>query len=416
MNTMFKFELNSTEKQDTFETKAEMITDKFKSWAVKNPTCFENLQTKDSIKDFITNSKVLRFDITAEQVFDELEKQGIISEHVEEEIIYSIKPEDETVSFRPHRYTLITDEDVYKQIEENKKFIKDIFDEDIVDIVHEMALSLEQEKPVEDKDYYNAFAEAGLIRGGSKQVDQDFDLLVKLERRFKERDKIEHTEKNKKIATIIERALAYAVSKLHWYGNNISVQYTSRFDDFVGGFDGVLQFKKDAEKDNFLGLGIDVTYTGIHSPVYKQKLFDLLDDIKTNNLNIKYFTNDQGEMMQEFSVPKIILNFTVKDVREIAKFVKGNDNAEVVEKFKHSSQKLTVLKQVLIACELLADFSYEYHAGISNEYREVISSIKKLAQDNEELQSVLANHQKDEMTLTMKGLIAEYRAPRAKRA
>ncbi len=315
---------------------------------------------------------------------------------------------------------VVEDENIKKQIEENKFFesLKEsVFkNEAELEQVYEKSLSLGKgnlEQIEETEEYYHQFAH--LVKGGEERIKKDLEGLKERKDLF-EKNKAEldsktahKAEQAKKVATIVERAIVHSVSTLEWYGEDVSIEPTSQFDDVKRGVDDVLQIRKE-EADSFLGLGIDVTYRGLLSEQYRQKIFTLLKSIQGGYATkIKYFKNHQGECMREFSVPKVVLFFDTQDVKELVHMVKNIDNVEIMKNYKDSPMKFKVLNQIIIQCELLAAFAEEYQNPIFRKYQEVVATIKELSWKNEEIKKNLDARHEDEVTKHMKYLIEEFK-------
>lgn len=312
----------------------------------------------------------------------------------------------------------VIDPELQKIAEENKFFeeLKIIFrsDEEL-EIVLNRALALVKENSIEDESHYYAFAEANLIEGGREEVDRDLKSLIDRKEFFKKREELldpkerHRIEKAKKIATIVEAGIAYCVTKLGWYGDNVSIEKVAEFNDVKRGIDDILQIKRE-KGDVFLGLGIDVTYRGLLSKEYKEKLYTLLQSIQDGHkTKIKYFKDHNGKMMKEFLVAKIILFFDTKDVKSIVKIIKDIDNPNNNEEIKKSYLKNDVLSQIIIQCEMLSKFAKESENNISYKYDEVVSGIKRLGEKNEEVQKMLDERHEDDVSKHMNYLLEEFK-------
>lgn len=286
-----------------------------------------------------------------------------------------------------------------------------------LDLVYVQALALNNEAVREKPEHYAKFAEAGLIAGGQNEVNKDLQDLALRQEQFKEKQKeLEpslrvNIEKNAKIASIVEQALAYGVTNHKWYGDNVTITPASKYDDIKRGVDDVLEISKTVEgSDVYMGLGIDVTYNGLLSEKYRDKFERLLESIRVNKqTKIKYFTNQKGELMPEFTVPKIVLHFDGQDVKELAHFVKYLDDSKVQENFKESDIKFDVLNQILVQCEILGNFATECKNVIAQDYLKVSQSINDLAKKDVIVQQSLDSQHSNETTDRLQYILQKFK-------
>lgn len=427
MNTPFGFNPNKINITETLSSKAGIIVKKFKQWIERKGIDVSIFDTDESIKKALSENRLLFTGVTDEDIQEaitELRKSKIIPvvekniKPIPEEIIHI-----ETEHIKLAGLTVVEDEDVLKQLEENKFFIeleeKNIFknDKDLDDTLDKSKLLGKEGKKevIETIEYYNEFSDKGLIKGGREEVKKDFQSKEERKELFKKEteslssEKSNNLEKCKKIATIIERSVAYGVSYLGWYGDHISLETTCEFDDVKRGTDEIFEIEKDGDESSFMGLGIDVTYRGLLSKNYKEKFHALLESISDGHkTKIKYFKNHKGEMMKEFAVPKIVLFFNIDDVKDLVHMVKNIDDPKIKEEFKNSPQKFKVMNQMIIQCEILADFADKHHNSIFRKYIDIVSSIKELAWKNPEIKQMLDSRHEDGVSHHMKYLIKEF--------
>lgn len=407
----------------TGSSKEEVSAPKIKK-AFEKQVDFETLPRDEAaVRAFISEkARLLVPGTDVEKLIDHLKKTGFIVTQEKK------KKESEPEIFLETRYQklegglkVIEDDDLKRQLEENKFFEslrEGVFkNEAELEQIYEKSLLLgkkETAEQIEETDeYYSQFAK--LVKGGEEEIKKDIESFKELKKTFEknnsqlEASKAQKAEQAKKVATIVERAIVHSVSNLEWYGEDVSIEPTSQFDDIKRGVDDVLQIRKE-EADSFLGLGIDVTYRGLLSEQYRHKLFTLLKSIQDGySTKIKYFKNHQGECMREFSVPKTILFFDTGDVKDLVNMVKNIDNSEIMDGYKNSPMKFKVLNQMLIQCEILASFAEEFQNPVFRKYQEIVSTIKELSWKNSEIKKVLDARHEDEVTKHMKYLINEFK-------
>ena len=418
---IFNIEMN-TDENKSYSSKEQRIAHKFKELVIKRNIESSRLDTEDKLINEISKSRLLMDGVTAQNVIIELKKMGILSKApIEKEV--KVHKEDilETEHIHLKGVTEVTDEQILKQLQDNKffeKLEKDVFNnEKDLDSLYNKSLMLGNEvKPdeMEKIEYYNEFADAGLITGGREEVKKDFAKDEVLKGHFKNQnesfgnDQSKILEKNKKIATILERGVVYGIANLEWY-DGVSAGFTSGIDDRSRATDLVLEMNNENDKNNFTGLGIDVTYRGLYSEKYEEKVFKLFKSIKDGyKTKIKYYKNHKGEMQKEFSVPKTILYFNAEDVKDIVHMIKNIDDPNVKEEFKNSPQKFTVLNQILVQCETLSSFAKKYNNSIFEKYMEIISFIDKLASKNPDFKKMLDSRHENEVSFQMKYLMNKF--------
>ena len=206
-----------------------------------------------------------------------------------------------------------------------------------------------------------------------------------------------------------EIGLEYGVTELGWYGDKVKVVRTSKFDDVRRGVDDVLEILRDNEGSSFMGLGIDVTYRGLHSEQYKNKVFNLLRSITEGyKTKVKYFKDHAGNMTKEFAVPKAILYFDFGEVKKMAYALKNISDEKVKNDFQNANMKYEVMNQIIVQCAIMARFARKYGNSITEAYDEVGASIQALSEENPEIKSMIAVQHEDKTSRHLSDLIAEF--------
>lgn len=423
MNMRFNLFPKNVPEQGIATSKAESIITKFTKWIQDNNYNVETLDSEQVVIELVNKkygSAMKALQVTTEQVINELKSMGflveVVPEKVKQEKVY------EEISLKKSATTefkIVDDPEVLRRLEENKLFEsleKEIFRNDKeLDLVYEKSLQIGKENNVETIEDYYKFADAGLIRGGRTEVKRDFEELQKIMDIFKknneglDKKKANNNEKAKKLATISERAIVFGVSNLNWCGDNVTISPTSNFDDVKRGVDEIMQIES-IDGVEFLGLGIDVTYRGLLSESYRNKLTKQLQSIYDGySCDIKYFKNQYGEMMSEFSVPKIPLYIDFEKVKDLVRMINNIDNPEVLEQFKESPQRFSIINQIITICDLLGDFAESCHNDISVQYHKVSAIMKEMVNNNPEIKNVLDGKENNEITHHIKYLIQEWK-------
>ncbi len=266
----------------------------------------------------------------------------------------------------------------------------------------------------ENEQYYYEFSKAGLIKGGDEEVAKDLADLNQRKQDFANKEVADIKTKNKlerakKVATLTEQAVVEGVTKLLWFGENVTMQRASEFDDIKRGVDDILEIKKEDEDSTFMGLGIDVTFRGLYSEQFKEKFFKLLQSIKDGHkTKVKYAKNHKGELMKEFAIPKMVLYFSVEDVKDMIDILKYTDDPNRGEKLEKNLQGLEVMGQIIDSCRLLAEFAEESQNNIFRKYVAVLNSLKELAWENKTIGMMLEASPDHDVWVHLKKLIEEF--------
>jgi hypothetical protein len=403
-----------------FTSKEALLAKQFtKRFLEKGKIDEEILTSDEKIKEILIEKNIVKEGDSVEEVIRILRQTGAIPE-----VSVSKKSENSAIKKEPEFIPIQTPETRGLKIvqdealEENlsslyKQFERDaIFEnEEEFDSTYTKILSLEKNREEETEEYYYGFTSVGYTK---QEIEKNIQEIKERENLFAVKDlgseKVQEVKKSKKIATMAEIALEYGVSDLGWYGENVKIRPTSKFDDIKRGVDDLLEIKKKTLETSFMGLAIDVTYRGLHSEQYKQKFFTLLKSISSGyKTNVKYHTNDNGVMMKEFAVPKIILYFNFSDVKSLIHMLKNIDIPEIKEQLKNHPQKYAVMNQIITQSKKLIGFSKDFGNDISQGYSDILSAINELAEEDKDIQTMLSVQHNDEVSLHLDQLINEFK-------
>jgi len=403
-------------KPKTFATREARIASQLaERYIKKGKIPSDVLYTDKAIEEYIkTNGLVKDNSISIADIIKELHISGAIPKvrNLKEET-KKIKKEPEFIPIRipeARGLHIVNDEGLEENLSSFRKTIKkDTLVEDSLelDAVYAETLALEKNRDEETEAYYYEFTKIGY---SSAEIKKNLEELHQREEAWKGEQSPE-TMKNKKIATVTEVALEYAVSELSWYGDKVKIQPTSKFDDVKRRVDDVLEIRTSASESSFMGLGIDVTYRGLHSEQYKNKTFTLLQSIKDGyKTKVKYFKQSDGTPMKEFAIPKAILYFNFGDVKNLVYMLKNIQDPKIKEEFKNHPQKFAVMNQIITQCEKLSAFAKKYNNTISEEYEKILRSINGLAAENPEIKTMIAVRHEDKTSRHLEELMREFEA------
>ncbi len=407
-----------------FSSPLELSVNKFKETILAKKidfSVFESVEsTKEEIKKYLPKMQMKIMRINEEEVVNEIIKQGIVSLPVviTEKIKEVKKPEEiktEYVKLEGIKEMDQNDPTIAKQIEQELLVaeIRNLFhSKEDFDIVYEKSKDLTHAPSMEDDNYYYEFFKQNIVT--ENEVAKDLNELKEIKSNIqKENSSLDEkrameNETAFKIAEITERAITLAADD--WYDGDIEIDTTSEWADIKKGIDDILRLKS-SDTNEFLGLGVDVTYNGLYSERYKNKFQKMLGGIANGQKNnVKYFKNHQGQMMKEFIVPKVILFFDSKDVKTLVHYIKHFEEESVRSEFKQNPLKYKILNQIISQCELLQDFADTYGNDISNEYGYFMSLMRKWLAKNKDIIMKMEKHKDPQMNLHLKFLIENFKS------
>jgi len=310
---------------------------------------------------------------------------------LEPEFIPTIVPKIETNLKVVNDEALETNLSNYEEVKKTKEEKDALLDDNTdIDTIYNQVMQLEKAKILETDDYYYEFTKLGYTKD---EIEKNIIEIKTREKQFAEKGSVDK-KKSKKIAAMTEIALEYGVSELKWYGENIEIEQTSRFDDIKRGVDGVLKIRKEKTESDFIGLGIDATFRGLYSEQYKEKIFALLRSIANGyKTKIKYFKERNGELKKEFAVPKIVLSFDTTDVKNLVYMLSHVDDSKIQNIYKDHNIKFEMMNQIMVQCEKLAGFAKKHSNSIGEGYANTLQSIEDLKNNNDTIsRSVMSRH------------------------
>ncbi len=146
------------------------------------------------------------------------------------------------------------------------------------------------------------------------EVQVDFNRITAHKKHHNSVEKSQDRE-NKELANIFEVVVILGISKARWFGEGVSAQKTSDYDDFENDVDILLRFKEKIG-ESYLGLAADVTFSSKLN-VLRKKFVTLEKKIRSGTLTqIKYaYPGQEGPLNK---VPEIIVGVSAGMVKEMA--------------------------------------------------------------------------------------------------
>jgi hypothetical protein len=149
--------------------------------------------------------------------------------------------------------------------------------------------------------------------GASKEmVERDLAYVESRKAHFEGTDSQEY-----KLAKSFEAALFERVNNNRWFGNRVKMIMPSEYDDFANGMDGVLEFHEDSGSQNYLGLGIDVSYS--QNPDGKFEI--IKEQIEEARLGtVKYFRNTEDTFEGRLkNLPRAVVMLNAADATRVVR-------------------------------------------------------------------------------------------------
>lgn len=150
--------------------------------------------------------------------------------------------------------------------------------------------------------------------GGFSEEIVKFNLAY-VENRKKHFEGLESQEY--KLAKAFEAALFELVNNSRWFGEDVKMIMPSEYDDFANGMDGVLEFHKGEGSKNYLGLGIDVSYS--RNPDVKFSIIkEQIDEARLGT--VKYFRNTDGTIERPLTnLPRAVVLLDAADATRVVR-------------------------------------------------------------------------------------------------
>ena len=281
-------------------------------------------------------------------------------------------------------------------IHENEKNTEDktvhqhkekIFNIENLDELYKQAVTMLGDNEVHEHELLEKFTKIH----GIEKIKQDIYDIAIIEKKI-EIHSTPETIKTKKVATILEAIMATGIvhKKFEWLGEGVKIQVPPRIDEVKKGVDAILEFiRTDAEND-FLALGIDITFSNIHSDGFHKKINNILNGIDRNKVTeLEYFQDENDEPVVGLKMPKVIFSIRADQIEDLVN-IWGNRKLETYKKrFKDHHIKFYLVEQIISQCEIFATYATKKgFLHIANLYRDVIGIAKKIQKKSFEIPGI----------------------------
>ena len=218
-----------------------------------------------------------------------------------------------------------------------------------------------------------------------EEVDKDLARVQELENSWEDSNakltdfERERSEKNKKIASIIEGIVIDHLSGKWLQGRGVCTP-TSKFDDYTQGVDMVVEFPKEDVPNEYMGIGIDITFSN-DSTNLEAKLDRIIkQNIKSKVLSeVKYF--DSEEIKGKIAVPRIAIAINEDYVKQLFSLEDKNQKEKIAD---HNVQ-LMFLYQIQQQCSTFCKLAHARGAKeVSKAYLDVFNQISAIMEEKME--------------------------------
>ena len=366
-------------------------------------TFINSLKHTEPIKSWIEMNKPTKGPVakaTAEDIFKEFEKAGLLSEPVKEkkkkrepDMHVSDAQIGKRADISPEEQEILDQNLLIVELEKNNIFKN----KEAVEEVYNETSDLNHPSQKQGLGYYKQFSDVYLIKGGYEQVKKDFEKLKQKKEVIKKDNETKYTpqeqlqrEHYRRISVLTERAVVVGFSQAKWLGENVVMNMTSEYGDIVQKVDGILNIKRREEKDEFLGVGIDVTFNGLKGKLFQNKFVGLVDDIaKKNRTRVRYEVDSEGRPLEQFIVPRILIHFDSSHMKNLMDMLRSRNSETLQKDFEEAPEKKIVLKQIIHQCRKLGAFAKEAQNNVFRSYYEFLDALEELSWDNKELADIL---------------------------
>ena len=293
-----------------------------------------------------------------------------------------------------------------KETQEIKEF-EEIFNEPSLEKLHTQALKFLGNAELNEKEFIDTFVTLYSI----DEIEGDIKSIKEKEEEIKQKDTPEKA-RMKKIATVFEATMTAGITNYDWLGKKIKIHAPSKFDELKRGVDAIIEFDKDEAGNDYLALGIDITFRNLSSSLFEEKVNGILKDIDNDHLTqVKYFQKSDETEVEGLHVPKVVLSASFDTVKELAFLWSKLKDPAYKEKFKKHKIKYDIVEQIVSQCELLSSYAAEKnHPAIAKAYRDIIDILLYMSETEvPELKMLFGDTSQNKVSNQVEQVIKKYR-------
>jgi hypothetical protein len=285
---------------------------------------------------------------------------------------------------------------------------------DDLGLLHEQALRVLGNEEI-DQVYVEKLLQDFIHIYNIDTIEADIRSMVEKEAYFKQADSPERA-RLKKIATILEAILVEGIAKYDWLGKKIKILPPSKFDELCRGVDAIVELAQDDEVNEFLALGIDVSYRAVEGDLFEEKIERLLKDIDEQHLTqLKYFKDNQGNAMEGMYVPKVVVSVDGKTAENLVSLWERRKTDEGKTEFKNATIAVDIIGQIAEQCKLFAAYARTKGVEeIATKYDEAFELLLKISEEVPQAREAISRFTKSKFVDKIEEIIKNRKSPGGK--
>ncbi len=232
------------------------------------------------------------------------------------------------------------------------------------------------------------------------QIEAAKQEVLRLERAY-ERENTPTEKELKKLAELFEVIFGKLVELENWFGENVFIIETSKFDDYTSGIDMVAEFLSEGLSTQ-LGLAVDITFS---NEALSEKIGKIVKEIREGKLpRIKFFISGSGDRGEKNNIPRVVIGTDRRTLDQLAEFVldlnylrkrKGAQNVpqlserikEIHKKLQNHPLQIELLAQIELQLETFSKYAAQIgRMDIAQKYKSVLSIIIKIRDGKKDIE------------------------------
>lgn len=236
------------------------------------------------------------------------------------------------------------------------------------------------------------------------QIEADKKEVVRLERIY-ERENTPTEKELKKLAELFEVLFGKLIELENWFGENVFIIETSKFDDYTSGVDMIAEFLSEGLSTQ-LGLAVDITFS---STALSKKIGKIAEEIREGKLpRIKYFVSGSGDRGEKNNIPRVVIGTDRKTLNQLTELwldllylrkrkqalIEGAASSQLTRRIKEVKEKLQnhplqieLLAQIEGQLERFSKYAAQIgKMDISVKYDSVLSIIRKIRNSKKDIE------------------------------
>ena len=256
-----------------------------------------------------------------------------------------------------------------------------VFTTKMIEDLHEQALRILGNEEV-DEAYKKRFIADFITLYDYDEIEKNLNDVIKKEEWIKNNDTPE-LARLKKLATILEAILVEGIAKYNWLGKKIKIIAPSKYDELYHSVDAVVELGRDDDANEFLALGIDVSYRSERGDLFEDKINNLLKHIDEQELTqIKYLKDNKGKAIEGLYVPKIVVSVDGKTTENLINIWENKKTPDGKIAFENHKIAIDIIGQIAEQCKLFSAYTRSIGADhVADAYDESFELLLKISEE-----------------------------------